>query len=334
MRADYLLKRIGVFILVVWLAATVNFFAPRLTGKDPIRQKLVQQSLTGGYVQQGLQEMVKEYDRLFGLDKPLWEQYVNYLYQMSHLDLGYSITNYPKRVNELMGVALPWTIGLLGTTTILAFLIGSFLGALMTWPTAPKFLQYLLPPLLTLSAIPYYLLGLVLLYIFAFQTKLLPIFGGYSPGTIPSMTLDFWLDVLKHSILPALSIILAAIGFWSLGMRAMMVTVEGEDYTLFAEAKGLKNRTLFLRYAVRNALLPQVTSLALSLGHILSGAVLVEVVFSYPGIGSVLYHAISEFDYFTIQGIVFTIIVSIGLATLILDLVYPLLDPRITYRRA
>lgn len=334
MRADYLLKRIGVFLLVVWLAATINFFAPRLTGKDPIRQKLIQQSLAGGYVQQGLQEMVKEYDREFGLDKPLWEQYLNYLVQMSHLDLGYSITNYPKRVNELMGVALPWTIGLLGTTTILAFLIGSFLGALMTWPSAPKFLQYLLPPLLTLSAIPYYLLGLVLLYIFAFQTKLLPIFGGYSAGTIPSMTLGFWLDVLQHSILPALSIILAALGFWALGMRAMMVTVEGEDYTLFAEAKGLKGRTLFLRYAVRNALLPQVTSLALSLGHILSGAVLVEVVFSYPGIGSVLYHAISEFDYFTIQGIVFTIIVSIGLATLVLDLVYPLLDPRITYRRA
>lgn len=334
MRADYLLKRIGVFFLVVWLAATVNFFAPRLTGKDPIRQKLIQQSMIGGYVQQGLQEMVKEYDREFGLDQPLWVQYVNYLAQMSHLDLGYSITNYPKKVNELMGVALPWTIGLLGTTTILAFLLGSFLGALMTWPKAPGFIQFLLPPLLTLSAIPYYLLGLVLLYIFAFQTKLLPIFGGYSPGAIPTMTIGFWLDVVQHSILPALSIILAAIGFWALGMRAMMVTVEGEDYTLFAEAKGLKDKTLFLRYAVRNALLPQITSLALALGHILSGAVLVEVVFSYPGIGTVLYHAISEFDYFTIQGIVFTIIVSIGLATLILDIVYPLLDPRITYRRA
>src|SRR5581483_7346983 len=118
------------------------------------------------------------------LDKPLWVQYVNYLAQMSHLDLGYSITNYPKKVNELMGVALPWTIGLLGTTTVLAFLLGSLLGALMTWPKAPGFIQFLLPPLLTLSAIPYYLLGLVLLYIFAFQTKLLPIFGGYSPGAI------------------------------------------------------------------------------------------------------------------------------------------------------
>lgn len=334
MHVDYLIKRIGVFLLVIWLAATVNFFAPRLTGKDPIRQKLIQQSLLGGYVQQGLNDMVKEYDAKFGLDQPLGVQYVHYIVQMSHFDLGYSITNYPKTVGELMAVALPWTIGLLGVTTILAFLIGTFLGALMGWPRAPGFIQYLLPPLLTLSAIPYYLLGLILLYIFAFQTQLLPIFGGYSAGAIPTMTIGFWLDVVRHAILPAMAIILAACGFWALGMRAMMVTVQGEDSMIFAEAKGLKGSTLFMRYAVRNALLPQVTALALSLGHILSGSILVEVVFSYPGIGSVLYHAISEFDYFTIQGIVFTIIVSIGLATLVLDLVYPLLDPRITYRKA
>ena len=140
--------------------------------------------------------------------------------------------------------------------------------------------------------------------------------------------------MLHHSTLPALSIILASIGFWALGMRAMMVTTQGEDYMTFAEAKGLKDRTLFCRYAIRNALLPQTTALALTLGHIVSGAVLVEVVFAYPGIGTVLYHAIREFDYFLIQGIIFLIIVSIALATLILDLIYPLLDPRITYRRA
>jgi peptide/nickel transport system permease protein len=333
MPLDYLLKRFGVFLLVVWLAATVNFFAPRLTGTDPIRQKLIQQSILTGYVQQGFDQMVKEYDQKFGLDKPLTEQYVSYLGQMTRLDLGYSITNYPKTVNELMSVALPWTIGLLTVTSLLSFIIGTLLGALLAWPRSPRFLQYVLPPLLTLSAMPYYILGLVLLYIFAFQTQLLPIFGGYSAGTIPTATPGFWLDVFKHAILPALSIVLAAIGFWALGMRAMMVTTEGEDYMIFAEAKGLKDATLFLRYAARNALLPQVTALALNLGYILSGSVLVEVVFGYPGIGNVLYRAISEFDYFTIQGIVFTIIVSIGLATLFVDVLYPLLDPRITYQR-
>jgi peptide/nickel transport system permease protein len=333
-RPDYVVKRIGLVLLVIWLAATINFILPRLSGSDPVREKLLQQSLTGGYVQAGMQEMVEEYQRKFGLDKPLWQQYVSYLGDMARFDFNYSIANYPKTVNSIMAEAVPWTIGLLGTTTILAFTIGSLLGALLAWPRAPRFLQYLLPPLLTLSAIPYYLLGLVLLYFFAFQAKMFPIFGGYTAGTIPSMSLEFWLDVLRHSLLPALSIVLAAIGFWALGMRAMMVSVQGEDFITFAEAKGLKNSTLFLRYAIRNAMLPQATALVLTLGHILSGAVLVEVVFAYPGIGTVLYRAIREYDYFLIQGIDFSVVVSIALATFILDMIYPSLDPRITYRRA
>jgi peptide/nickel transport system permease protein len=143
----------------------------------------------------------------------------------------------------------------------------------------------------------------------------------------------FWLDIIHHAVLPALSIILASIGFWALGMRAMMITTQGEDFVTFAEASGLRSSTLFASYALRNALLPQVTSLGLALGHILSGAVLVEVVFAYPGIGSVLFRSIRAFDYFAIQGIVFAVILSIALATLILDVIYPLLDPRISYRR-
>ena len=334
MRPDYIVKRLGLFLLVIWLAATVNFILPRLSGSDPIREKLLQQALTGGYVQAGMQEMVEEYQRKFGLDKPLWQQYLQYLVDMSRFELNYSISNYPKTVVSIIGEALPWTIGLLGTTTLFAFLLGSFLGALLGWPRAPRWLQYLLPPLLTLSAVPFYLLGLVLLYFLAFLAKMFPIFGGYTAGTIPAATLGFWLDVLRHSTLPALAIVLSSLGGWALGMRAMMVTTTGEDFVTFAEAKGLKGSTIFLRYAVRNALLPQITALVLTLGHILSGAVLTEVVFSYPGIGTVLYRAIREYDYFLIQGIIFALIVSIALATLFLDMIYPILDPRITYRRA
>jgi peptide/nickel transport system permease protein len=333
-RVDYVLKRLGLLVLVVWLAATINFLLPRLSGQNPIREKLMQQALQGGYVQAGMQEMVKEYEAKFGLDKPLWEQYLSFIADTARLDFNYSIANYPKKVTELMADALPWTIGLLSLTTILAFALGTFLGALLAWPRAPRFLEVLLPPLLTLSAIPYYLLGLVLLWLFSFQAKLLPIFGGYTAGTIPSVTPEFWLDILRHATLPALSIILAAIGFWALGMRAMMITTQGEDFVTFAEAKGLKSGTLFFRYAIRNAMLPQVTGLGLALGHILSGAVLVEVVFAYPGIGTVLYRSIRAFDYFAIQGMVFAVIVSIALATFILDVIYPLIDPRITYRRA
>jgi peptide/nickel transport system permease protein len=193
----------------------------------------------------------------------------------------------------------------------------------------------LLPPFLTLSAVPYYMLGLVLLWVFAFQFHWFPIFGAYTPGTIPDWSdFEFWKDVAWHMVLPSLSIVLSALGFWALGMRAMMVTVQSDDFVQFAEAKGLKGKTLFFRYAGRNALLPQVTALGLTIGHILSGALLVEIVFSFPGIGGVLYRSIRAYDYFAIEGIVFGVIVSITIATLVLDLIYPKIDPRITYARS
>jgi peptide/nickel transport system permease protein len=214
------------------------------------------------------------------------------------------------------------------------FALGSLLGAFLAWPRASRLAQVLTMPFIALSAIPYYLLGLILIYLFAFRTQWLPLFGGYAATTVPELSWAFGLDVLKHAVLPAASIILAGLGGWALSMRGMMLTVQGEDYMILAEAKGLKQSTLFFRYAMRNAILPQVTSLILSLGYIFSGSVLVEVVFGYPGIGSVLYHAIREFDYFLIQGIVFLVVVAIALGALILDLILPLLDPRISYGRA
>jgi len=332
-RADYVLKRFGIFLLIVWLAGSINFVLPRLNSQNPIREKLMQQALLGGYIQAGIEQMSAQYESKFGLDKPLWQQYLTYLSDLSRLDFNYSISNYPRTVTEMMLEALPWTIGLLSVTTLLAFGIGTLLGAFLGWPRAPRWLRYLMPPLLALHAIPFFLLGLVLMYVLAFWANLLPMFGGYTAGTFPSFSLTFILDIISHSILPALSIVLVSIGGWALSMRAMMVTIHGEDYMTFAEAKGLRARTIFLRYSVRNALLPQVTALALVLGHVVSGAVLVEVIFAFPGMGTVLYHAIRESDFFLVQGIVFTVIVTLGLATLLLDICYPLLDPRITFRR-
>src|SRR6266566_6697987 len=333
MQAAYIARRFGVFLLIVWLAASLNFFLPRLSGQDPVRTKLLQQAALGGYVQGGIDEMTKEYERRFGLDKPLWRQYLSYLDGVAHLDFNYSIANYPRRVSELIADALPWTLGLLGTTTLLSFAIGSLLGALLAWPGAPRWMRWLMPPLWALHAIPFFLLGLILTYVLAFRAQLLPMFGGYTAGAFPGLTLAFVGDVIAHSILPALSIVLVATGGRALGMRGMMVTTQGEDYVTFAEAKGLRRLTIFLRYCLRNAILPQTTALALALGNILSGAVLVEVIFGYPGVGTILFHAIRENDHFLIQGIVFTVIVALGVATLILDVLYPLLDPRISYRR-
>jgi peptide/nickel transport system permease protein len=330
----YVATRVGSFFLIVWLAATINFFLPRLGDIDPISQMLVEQAATGGSLQTGLDEMIDTYNEKFGLNTPVWKQYLNYLGDMSRFDFNYSIANYPQRVTDIIARAMPWTLVLLTTTTLFSWLLGTLLGAFMGWPRAPKFLSFLMPPLLSLSAVPFFLLGLVLIYVLAFRIRLFPLLGGYTAGTFPALTPAFLRDAFRHSVLPALSIILVSLGGWALGMRAMMVTTQGEDYVTYADAKGLKGRTIFLRYAIRNALLPQTTALALVLGQLVSGAVLVEVVFSYPGIGNVLYEGIRAGDFFVVQGIVFILIVSIGLATLILDLIYPLLDPRITYRSA
>lgn len=327
----FVFKRVLLLLMIIWTAATLNFFIPKVTPRNPLREKLMEDASRGGFIPPGFNEMVAAYEEKFGLNRPLWEQYLLYLGDMARLNLGYSIANFPKTVNELIGEALPWTIRLLTVTTILAFLIGSALGALIAWPRSPGFLRYLIPPLLTLSAVPAYLLALVLIYFVAFQWRLLPNGGGYSIGTIPSFSISFFLDVLKHSILPGLAIILASTGGWALGMRGMMVTVQGEDYMTFAEAKGLKGLRVFYKYAVRNAILPQVTGLALSFSFIVSGAVLVELVFGYPGIGTLLARAIGQLDYFMIYGIVFILIVAIGVAMFIMDMIYPLLDPRITY---
>ena len=333
MNTDYLVKRLGLFLLILWLASTVNFFLPRLGGQDPIRAQLGAQAAMGGASQVGMKDMIAEYDRRFGLDKPLLEQYLTYLGDTARLEFNYSMASYPTKVVDIIWRSLPWTMTLLTVTTLLAWTIGTVLGALLTQPKTPRILHYVLPPILTLSAIPFFLLGLLLIYLLGFQLRWFPLAGGYDQGLLPALDPRVIANMVYHSILPALSIILASIGFWTLGMRGVMISTHGEDYLLFAEAKGLRGRTIFLRYAIRNALLPQLTALALALGNIVSGAVLVEVIFQYPGVGSLLYQAIRSSDFFMIQGVVFIVIVAIGFATLILDLIYPALDPRISYAR-
>jgi peptide/nickel transport system permease protein len=333
MRRSYAVARLIQFVVILWGAATLNFFIPRLAPGDPIRTRLLMMSRNGSISQQSIEEMVKSYDQQFGLDQPLPVQYVRYLWDAAHLEFGYSMSQYPAKALTLISAALPWTIGLLLVSTILAFALGTTLGALMAWPKSPRALHYLVAPLLTLSSVPYYLLGLVLVYLLSISQRIFPLSGGYTTGTAPTLSLGFLIDVTHHAILPALSIILAAVGFWALGMRGMMVTTEGEDYMIMAEAKGLPDRWIFYRYALRNAILPQFTSLAIALGAVVSGSVLVEVVFGLPGIGTLLYKSITGSDFFVIYGIVFIIIFAIALATLIIDLVYPLLDPRISYRR-
>lgn len=333
MTIAYVARRVGVFCLVVILAVTINFLIPRLRSTNPVEARMNEFAAQGGGNATNIRQLIAIYNEKFGLDKPLWQQYVNYWRDVARFDLGTSIAFYPGSVREEILRAAPWTIGLLTVSTILAFAIGSILGALLAWPNTGRLFSIFVPVLMTLSAVPYYLLGLVLIYLLALVWPILPTAGAYSSGARLALTWPIVLDIARHALLPAASIVLAGIGFWGLGMRAMMITTMGEDYMTMAHAKGLRSRTIFFQYCLRNALLPQITGLAISLAGIMSGAILVEVVFAYPGIGFLLFRAISGNDYFVIQGVTFFVILSVGLALLLLDLMYPLLDPRIQLRR-
>ena len=332
MTIGYIARRIGIFLLIVITAVTINFFLPRLRPTNPIESRMNQLAAQGGVYQNQIEELLKVYNAKFGFDKPLWQQYLTYWRDLLTLDLGVSVAYYPQTALEMIARSAPWTLGLLTVSTLIAFDLGTLLGALMAWPRTSRIALGLSPLFMTLSAIPYYLLGMLFVYVVAMRWRLLPVGGAFSAGGNLTLSWPIILDIGKHAILPAASIILAGIGSWGLGMRAMMTTTLGEDYLHMAEAKGLKPQTIFTNYALRNALLPQVTSLAISLASVMSGAVLVEVIFGYPGVGNLLFKAISVNDYFVIQGISLFIILSIGIVLLALDLVYPLIDPRIRNR--
>jgi peptide/nickel transport system permease protein len=248
-------------------------------------------------------------------------------------DLGYSLANFPSRVENMVFQALPWTVGLLLVATLISFVVGNTIGALMAWERTPGWLRNLLPVSLTFTSIPFFMLGILFIYLFAFGLQWLPASGSVGRGLTAGFNWPYISSIGFHAILPAMAIVVASMGFWALGMRGMMITTAGEDYMILAQAKGLRPSRIFWLYGVRNSILPQVTALTLSLGAIVGGAVLVEYIFAYPGVGYLLYIGIVTSDYTLIQGIVFMLVFTTATLVLILDLIYPLIDPRITYER-
>lgn len=330
---DYVLRRFLVMLLVIFLAVTINFALPRMMPGDPIESQLSQLLAQGGGSVGDVGAMVAAYREKFGLDQPVLHQYFSYWGALFRLDLGFSLASYPERVGAAILAGLPWTLGLLGFATLVSFTVGTLLGGLIAWPKASRLWRGPGAVVLLLSSVPYFLIGMVLLYFFAVVWRIFPAGGGLPYGTSPSFDWATVKGILWHGTLPAASIILAETGAWAVGMRGMLVSTLGEDHIALAEAKGLKDKRIFRRYGMRSAMLPQLTKLALTLGHIVSGAILVEVIFSYPGIGFRLYQAIQAKDYFVVQGIVVFLSISLALATFILDLIYPLIDPRISARR-
>jgi peptide/nickel transport system permease protein len=329
---EYILKRFGMFLLTVWLGTTLIFIIPRLAPGDPVAAMVSRMLNQAGRVE-GAQEMIEAWRARFGLDAPPLIQYFRYLRNVVTFNLGFSLSSFPSQVEELIVRRLPWTFGLLTLATIFSFILGNAVGALLAWRRTPALFRALLPISLTFTSIPPFMLGILLLAVFAFGLDWLPFAGGYGRGVEPTFNLDFITSVITHGTLPALAIVVATMGFWALGMRGMMITTDGEDYMILAQAKGLRPWRVFWLYGVRNAVLPQVTALALSLGTIAGGSVIVEYIFTYPGMGYLLYQGIVNTDFTLIQGIVFFLITGVALTVFIIDLIYPLIDPRITYER-
>lgn len=328
----YLLKRALLMVVVVWIASTAIFFLPRLTGLGALEQRIKAAEQPGARVTELQREAAQRYRERFGFSRPIWSQYARHLWSLARFDLGYSMAFYPVTVSDILRQSLPWTLGLLTVTTALAFVAGSLLGAFVGWSGGGRWAGLAALPFMAISAVPYYLLALGLIFVFAFRLDWFPLGGAYGIGMFPEKSWAFVGTVVHHSVLPALSIMLVSIGFWALSMRGMIVTVLAEDYMTMAEAKGLRRVRVFARYALRNALLPQATGLALSLGTLFTGVVLVEIVFRYPGVGDVLHRAIRRGDYFVVSGITYVTILAIATATFLMDVTYPLLDPRIRRR--
>jgi peptide/nickel transport system permease protein len=326
----YFGQRLALLVLTVFISITVVFFVPRLVPGDPLSSIMTNLASVGG--SRGATELMDEYRRMFGLDQSLWQQYLNFLAQLARGNLGYSIGSFPSHVTDLLRYALPWTLGLLTVTTFISWILGSIIGAVVGWRGRKSpFFQALVPVALLLYTTPYYILALIFVFLFAYQWPIFPLSGAYSIGMRPSFEPAFILDLIHHALLPALSIIVVSLGWWFLSMRSLIKTLKGEDFILNAEAMGLKENRILWGYAFRNALLPQATGLAISLGNIVGGALITEVIFAYPGIGWLIFNSIKTLDFPVIQGSVLLIIVGVAVANFLIDLAYPLIDPRIRH---
>lgn len=330
MSVQFIVRRLFFLVLVVWSASTITFFIPRISNRNPIRERFAALARTGGFSPADMEEIVASYNTKFGLDKPLLEQYFTYISSVARLDMGVSLNKFPRTVMQLIGDSLPWTISLLLVTTVLSFVIGNLLGAIAAWPRAPQWIRTVATPFILLQGIPPVLMGILLLFFIAYRLKLAPLGSAYSTGLIPDWSdLSFILDVLHHQLLPGLALILGSVGGWVLSMRGMGVTIQGEDYVNFAEHKGLGGRVIFRDYYLRNALLPQVTGLALALGNVVTSGVVIEQQFGLPGLGQILGQAIQANDFLVIYGVVLFITIAVASLMVVVELLYPLLDPRI-----
>jgi peptide/nickel transport system permease protein len=327
--AKYLAQRLLQFLLVVFIGINLTYVITHATPIDPVEQSIAAVTSFGNTSPEAINMMRQSLRELYGLTGGPYEQYVNFWRRIAVADFGPSLSAFPTPVSTLIARALPWTIGLLTTATLLTWALGNLLGGLAGYYQNKRALKVLAVIAMGLHPVPYYIVAFVLLVIFGYLWPLLPIAGGYGMNIQQGFNLTFVLSVLKHSILPALSLMLVGLGGWFLGMRSLVSNIVSEDYVIYAELAGVDKSRILGSYVMRNALLPQVTGLALSLGAIFNGAIITEQVFGYPGVGSLLVSAVYAGDYGLVLGVATISILGVATAVLIIDLVYPLFDPRV-----
>jgi peptide/nickel transport system permease protein len=324
----HLLKRLGQFVLVVFIGVNITFLVTHATPIDPVEQAISAVTNFGSTSPEAIEDMRQALKALYGLEGGFWDRYLGFWRRVLVADFGPSLSAFPTPVSTLIGRALPWTIGLLLVSTAIAWTLGNLLGGLAGYYPRSRTLRLVGVIAMGLHPIPYYIVAFVLLIIFGFVWPVLPITGGSGINIPQALTTEFVVSILRHAILPALSLVLVGIGAWFIGMRALVSNVVTEDYVTYAELAGVPKRRILGLYVIRNALAPQLTGLALSLGAIFNGAIITEQVFGYPGIGTLLVEAVRKGDYSLVLGVTTVSIIAVASAVFIIDLLAPLIDPR------
>lgn len=328
----YLIPRLIQYFLVIFIGLTAVFILPRLAPSDPVQRTIAQLRSMGSYLDPAsIDSFIEDLNEMYGLEGSMLEQYGAFWVRLLHGDFGVSFFQFPTPVNTLIRTALPWTLGLLLMTTIISWTVGNLLGGLAGYYSRAPWSRALDTITMLIRPIPYYIFAFGLLLLLAWVFEFFPVSGGTAIGRQVEFSWAYIVDVLRHAFLPALSLVLLGIAAWFQTMKLVVQNINAESFVQYAKLGGVQQRRIVSRYVIRNAMLPQITVLALLIGQIFSGALITEIVFSYPGLGMLLYNAIITGDYNLIMGITALSILAITTAILIIDLLYPLFDPRVRY---
>lgn len=328
----YLIPRLIQFFLVIFLGITAIFFIPRLLPNDPVLRTIAELRARGSYLEPGsMDKIIADLTEMYGLEGSMLEQYGAFWQRLFRGDFGVSFFQFPTPVNQLIKISLPWTVGLLLSSSLTSWVLGNLIGGLAGYFSRKGWSRLLDTVAMIVRPLPYYIFAFALLLLFAYFVRWFPVSGGSTIGSQPSFTWVYVKDILRHSFLPWLSLTILGGAVWFQTMKLVVQNVNAENFVQYAKLGGIKEGRIVSRYVIRNAMLPQITGLALALGQIFSGALITEIVFSYPGLGNLLYNAIITGDYNLIMGITALSIVAITTAILVIDLLYPLFDPRIRY---